>query len=85
MGLKFENQKEESIYRVLDMLCDSLEFTGESGTEKLFILLGNVFDDKNYAEMSTILEDSHASGLCYNMLFPITERIIKESEKFVND
>lgn len=80
MSLKFKNQKEENVYRALDSLCKALELRGESGTERLFILLANVFDDENYAEMHNILEQSHADGLCYNMLFPITERIISNHE-----
>jgi len=82
MSLKFKNPKEESVYRALDSLCKALELRGESGTEKTFYILAEVFNDKNYGKMYKILKNSHKEGLCYNMLFPITELILEVGKDY---
>ena len=82
MSLKFKNQKEEAVYRALDSLCKALELRGESGTEKTFYILSEVFSYPNYKNMSDILKESHDEGLCCNMLFPITELILEISKEY---
>ena len=84
MSLRFNSKKEELVYKALDSLCEALELRGESGTEKVFYILVEAFDKDNVVEMQAVLDESHDDGLCYNMLWEITERIMQISEGYTD-
>jgi hypothetical protein len=81
---EISKQRTKAIYKALLGLWkairfdSSIETVSESDTEALFLLLGTVFCDEGFAEMDTILEQSHKDGLCYDMATVIADRINEE-------
>jgi hypothetical protein len=69
------NERTERINKVLNGLCAALDLHGESGTETLFLILCEVFDDANIEELENIRSESHDSDLMCDMLWPIAEKI----------
>jgi hypothetical protein len=66
----------EKIVQALDTLCDACEIgRSESSTERLYLILASVFSFDNVLQMDAILNKSHDEGLCYDMRWPMAEKI----------
>lgn len=77
------NERTEKIVAALDTLGDACGLSrSESSTERLFLTLATAFNRKNAKEMERIRDDSHKEGLCFDMRYPIAEKIEEALDHF---
>jgi hypothetical protein len=69
----------EKIVKALDTLCDACEIgRSESSTERLYLILASAFSCENVLQMNAILNKSHDEGLCYDMRWPIAQKVAEQ-------
>jgi hypothetical protein len=69
------NTRTEKIAHALNILAEACGPDRSESTERLFLILGTAFNGYNVDEMESIRRDSHNEGLCYDMRWPMAEKI----------